>query len=127
MMLLVLDMHRAELADEFGVVLRGDVHALQLAAMPEVLPGYCPCLDELPEFLMRVAVDIPWPEPAAKAVCMCEVRTRPRSAAKGCLHVRALALRAAHSRALTSTAYTASTHMAGPRMEALVRLPARSV
>lgn len=70
MMMKVVSLQVQLLREEFGVDLDGD---LRLVGLPALLPSYPPNLDALPEFFISIAADVPWKEPAERAVKMAEV------------------------------------------------------
>ena len=74
MMLEVIGPQRQVLWEEFGVDIDD---GLRLLALPALMPSYRPNLDALPEFFISLAADVPWKEPAARAVKVAEVPHPP--------------------------------------------------
>ena len=70
MMLMVLEMQKKQLEEGFGIKLDGE---MRLTAMPELVPMFCPDFDGLPELLIKLAVDVPWTDPAAMVMQVAEV------------------------------------------------------
>ena len=71
MMLMVLQMQKQQLEEGFGIKLDDQ---MRLTGMPELVPMYFPDFDGLPELLIKLAVDVPWTEPAAMVLKVAEVR-----------------------------------------------------
>jgi hypothetical protein len=72
MMIEVLNLRAGVLREEFAIEVDSED---RLRTLPAVLASYCPDLDFLPEFLLRIAADVEWLDDVKRVTGVAEVRS----------------------------------------------------